>query len=371
MYLIKNGTVHIGNGEVIENCDVLTEGKLIRKVGCHLPEEGAEVIDATGCHVFPGFIDPVSSIGAMGIPSRYPDNNERTDPVVPEMNLRYSIDPDEVNAQEFYKSGITTVGLSAASNNLMGGQIAVCKTAPQRMGKRLVKEHAGLKCSVTSSVKSTFGSKDQLPMTRMGAFHLFKETLRAARAEEAEKRTTKQKAIIEVFDELKMPVFCAAQSKGEIDGLLHMMKDEKVQMYIVDAFDFAGSVEELKKQNVGLVIGNVNNCSQIAKYGMDLSKVVDLVENGNLIAFTNTNGGYSEGREVFLWTAIELYRAGVAAEDIVKMMCLHPAQMLGIEDRVGTLEEGKEADLSVFTGHPVTTYAASVAHSMVNGEVLF
>ena len=46
MYLIKNGTVHIGNGEVIENCDVLTEGKLIRKVGCHLPEEGAEVIDA-------------------------------------------------------------------------------------------------------------------------------------------------------------------------------------------------------------------------------------------------------------------------------------------------------------------------------------
>ena len=239
------------------------------------------------------------------------------------------------------------------------------------MGERLVKEHAGLKCSVTSSVKSTFGSKDQLPMTRMGAFHLFKETLRAARAEEAEKRTTKQKAIIEVFDELKMPVFCAAQSKGEIDGLLHMMKDEKVQMYIVDAFDFAGSVEELKKQNVGLVIGNVNNCSQIAKYGMDLSKVVDLVENGNLIAFTNTNGGYSEGREVFLWTAIELYRAGVAAEDIVKMMCLHPAQMLGIEDRVGTLEEGKEADLSVFTGHPVTTYAASVAHSMVNGEVLF
>ena len=75
MYLIKNGTVHIGNGEVIENCDVLTEGKLIRKVGCHLPEEGAEVIDATGCHVFPGFIDPVSSIGAMGIPRRYPDNN--------------------------------------------------------------------------------------------------------------------------------------------------------------------------------------------------------------------------------------------------------------------------------------------------------
>ena len=371
MYLIKNATVHIGNGEVLPHCDILTEGKLIRKIGENLSEPDAYVIDASDCHVFPGFIDPVSSIGAMGIPSRYPDNDERTNPIMPEMNLKYSIDPDEVNAQEFYKSGITTIGLSSTANTLMGGQIAVCKTAPQKMGERMGKEHAGLRCSVMSSVKETFGSSSQVPMTKMGIFHLFGETLRAARAEKEEKRTDKQKAIIEVFDQKKMQVFCSAASKNEIDGLLHLMKDEPAELNIVDGYGFADSLKQMKEQKVGLVLGNVNNCSQIAKYHMDLSKVQELVENGNRIAFTNTNSGYSEGREVFLWTAIELYRAGIAAEEIVKMMTLYPAQMLGIDDKVGTLEVGKEADLSVFTGHPVTTYAAKVAHSMVNGEVVF
>ena len=55
----------------------------------------------------------------------------------------------------------------------------------------------------------------------------------------------------------------------------------------------------------------------------------------------------------------------------MKMMTIYPAQMLGAEDRIGTLEEGKDADISIFTGHPVTTYAAKVVHSIVNGEVIF
>ena len=287
------------------------------------------------------------------------------------MNLKYSIDPDEVNAQEFYKSGVTTVGLAATNSNLMGGQIAVCKTAPQKMKARLVKERAGLKCSVTSAVKKTYGSDNRLPMTKMGIFHLLGETLREARSTEEEKRTERQKVIIDVFDRQSMPVFCAASAKNEIDGILHFMKNEKVQINLVDGFCFADSLKEIKEQKVGLILGNVNEMSQIAKNGMDLTRLMELAENGNRIAFTNSNGGYSEGREIFLWSAIEAYRAGVPAEEVVKMMSLYPAQMLGIEDRVGTLEAGKDADISIFTGHPVTTYAARVKHSIVNGEVIF
>lgn len=371
MYLVKNGTVHVGDGTVLTACDILVEGKTIKKIAPHIQAEDAEIIDASGCEVFPGFIDPVSSIGAMGIPTRYMDNDERTNPITPEMNLKYSIDPDEVNAQEFYKSGITTVGLAATNNNVMGGQTAVFKTAPQKMSARLVKEHAGLKCSVTSSVKESYGENNQLPKTKMGVFYLLQETLRSARAEKAEKRTEKQKVVCSVFDDLSMPVFAAASTKNEIDGLLHLMKEEKVELNLVDGFCFADSLKEIKEQKVGLVLGNVNNMSQIAKNGMDLTKLSELEANGNRIAFTNTNGGYSEGREVFIWSAIEAYRAGVEAETVVKMMTLYPAEMLGIADRVGTLKEGMDADLSVFTGHPVTTYAAKVKHSMINGEVVF
>lgn len=371
MYLIKNGTVHVGDGRVLEDCDILTDGRVIRKIGTGIAEEQAEIIDASGCEVFPGFIDPVSGIGAMGIPARYLDNNEQSDPVTPEMNLKYSIDPDEINAQEFYKSGITTIGAAPTNSNLMGGQIAVCKTAPQKMKERMVKEHAGLKCSVTGSVKEAYGANSRLPMTKMGIFFLLQETLRGARSTEKEKRSEKQKIICEVFDEQSMQVFAAASTKNEIDGLLHMMKDEKVSINLVDGYCFADSLKEIKEQDIGLVLGNVNNMSQIAKNRMNLEKLNELVENGNRVAFTNSSGGYSEGREVFLWSAIEAYRAGVPAEEVVKMMTFHPAEMLGISDRTGTLEEGKDADISIFSGHPVTTYAARVIHSIINGEVIF
>lgn len=371
MYLVKNGTVHVGNGTVLSGFDIFIEDGLIKDMGKELDAQGAEVIDAGGCEVFPGFIDPVSGIGAMGLPSKYPDNGEYSDPVTPEMNLKYSIDPDEVNAQEFYKSGITAIGLAPTNVNVMGGQIAVCKTAPRRMGKRLVKERAGLKCSVTSAVKRVYGEAHRLPMTKMGIFHLFQESLRKARSTPENERTEGQRTIIDVFDRQSMQVFCAASSKNEIDGILHLMRDEKVQLNLVDGFCFADSVRELKEQKTGLILGNVNEMSQIAKNGMDISKLTELVENGNRIAFTNSNGGFSEGREVFLWSAIEAYRAGVPAEEVVKMMSLYPAEMLGVSDRIGTLETGKDADLSIFTAHPVTTYAARVKHSIVNGEVIF
>ena len=100
MYVIKNGTIHTGTGEVLENYDILIEGEKIKKIEKNICEADAEIIDATGKQVFPGFIDPHSSIGAMGIPTRYRDNAETTNVINPDLSVKYAIDPDEVNAQE-------------------------------------------------------------------------------------------------------------------------------------------------------------------------------------------------------------------------------------------------------------------------------
>ena len=70
MYLIKNGVVHVGDGTILKDCDILTKGSTIQKIGQGLDCPEAEVVDASGCEVFPGFIDPHSMIGALGIPSR-------------------------------------------------------------------------------------------------------------------------------------------------------------------------------------------------------------------------------------------------------------------------------------------------------------
>ena len=83
--------------------------------------------------------------------------------------------------------------------------------------------------------------------------------------------------------------------------------------------------EKMKEKKVGIIFGNFSNLSQISKHEIDLSRLKELVENGNRIAFTNTCKGASEGREVFIWSAIEVYRAGIDAEDVVKMMTIRDA----------------------------------------------
>ena len=325
MYVIKNGTIHTGTGEVLENYDILIEGKKIKKIEKNICEADAEIIDATGKQVFPGFIDPHSSIGAMGIPTRYRDNAETTNVINPDLSVKYAIDPDEVNAQEFYKSGITSVGFSPDHSNVIGGQITVCKTAPDHMANRIVKEHAAMKGSVCSTVKDVYGASNQMPKTRMGIFHLLKEAIRKD----------------DLLKKYQMPFVIAAETAGEIQCLMELLKDEDIQLTIVDGFEFGDAIEELKEKKVGIIFGNFSNLSQISKHEIDLSRLKELVENGNRIAFTNTCKGASEGREVFIWSAIEVYRAGIDAEDVVKMMTIQPAEMLGVADQIGSIEVGK------------------------------
>ena len=127
---------------------------------------------------------------------------------------------------------------------------------------------------------------------------------------------------------------------------------------------------ELKEKKVGIIFGNFSNLSQISKHEIDLSRLKELVENGNRIAFTNTCKGASEGREVFIWSAIEVYRAGIDAEDVVKMMTIQPAEMLGVADQIGSIEVGKDADITIYSDHPVKSYAAHVQFCMINGKVV-
>ena len=209
MYVIKNGTIHTGTGEVLENYDILIEGKKIKKIEKNICEADAEIIDATGKQVFPGFIDPHSSIGAMGIPTRYRDNAETTNVINPDLSVKYAIDPDEVNAQEFYKSGITSVGFSPDHSNVIGGQITVCKTAPDHMANRIVKEHAAMKGSVCSTVKDVYGASNQMPKTRMGIFHLLKEAIRKD----------------DLLKKYQMPFVIAAETAGEIQCIMELLKD--------------------------------------------------------------------------------------------------------------------------------------------------
>lgn len=367
--LIKNGNLHIGDTRILPETDIRIAGSKIVEIGAHLPMEGEQIIDAAGKEVFPGFIDPFCAIGCMGIPTRYMDNNEVSDPLMPEMNLKYSVDPDELSNQEFYRSGITTVGMAPTNANICGGQVAVVKTPPMKFADRILKENAVLKCSVTSAIKEQFGEKSTLPMTKMGIFYLL-EKLFTDTKNHQDPDNEKQQVIRKVLDQ-KLPVCIAAEKQSEIQSALHFATEEGIQVTILDGYEFDRCLPEFLENKANLVLGNLSNLSQKTKHHMDLSKLQSLIDRGNHIAFSTTCGGYSEGREVILWNAIDVYNEGIDPEEVIRMLTDHPAHILGVEDRIGTLESGKDADILIYTGHPVTTYQAKVETCLVNGEVIY
>ena len=368
--IIRNGNIHTGDGEILLKTDLkISNGKII-EIGENIESAEEKEIDASGMELFPGFIDPVSCIGALGLPTRYMDNREATAPIHPEMNVKYSVDPDELSAQEFYKSGITTVGLSPDNANIIGGQTAVFKTPDMPFYERMVKEHAMLKCCVTSSVKSAYGEKNLLPMTKMGIFYLLDKLFCQLENKTEDKYDEKEKIMKKVLDG-ELPVCVSAEKQSEIQAVLHYLGGKNIPVTFIDCYDFHKCMKELMESRANIILGNIANLSKVAKHNMDMTKLKELIENGNLVAFTTSSGGWSEGREVLLWNAIAAYRAGVDAEDVVKMLTSNPAKILGVDDRIGCLKTGMDADISIYTGHPVTSYQARVAVSIVNGKVVY
>ena len=131
----------------------------------------------------------------------------------------------------------------------------MCKTAPDHMANRIVKEHAAMKGSVCSTVKDVYGASNQMPKTRMGIFHLLKEAIRKD----------------DLLKKYQMPFVIAAETAGEIQCLMELLKDENIQLTIVDGFEFGDAIEELKEKKVGIIFGNFSNLSQISKHEIDLS----------------------------------------------------------------------------------------------------
>lgn len=364
MILIKNGKVHIGNGQILENHDVLIENNLIKKVAQNIEVGGVKLIDATGNEVFPGFIDPISYVGCGS------DASETTDTITPNMNVRYAFNPVEMAIEKLYKSGVTAVGSTTGSSNIISGQIAVFRTYGTNPKKMLVREGVALRGSVSESVKSTYGERNVCPKTRMGIFNILDSTLREAKEAKIEECDEK-KLILKKALNKEIKVFITANTKMEIDALIHVLDQYDIDLVIVNAYEAHKSINEIKKSNTSIIIGDQIEMSVGLYKGTDLKQIADLQKEGKLVSFTAATETYNTGKEEYLWNAIEIYKSGVASEDVIKMMTLDAAKLLNVDDILGSIEEGKEADIVIYTNDPVKYYNARAKYTIIGGEIVY
>lgn len=365
MILIKNAVLHDGLGGVFPKHDVLVEGGKILRTGPGLEASAAKIMDAGGAHLMPGFIDPTNATGAQDITYSVRDTDEISDPLTPEADAKYAFNANEMAMEKLYTTGITAVGCCPGTANVVGGQMAVFKTWGDNSRKMLVRSRAGVKASVTAKVKDTFGSRKVCPMTHMGIFSLLERFI-AGRLESEEARE-----LASQLREKRLPLFVQAESRAEIAAVLHLAQQYGLRVVLCGAYEAHLCLDEIAAAGAAVVLGDQVYLTAALYHGTDLAALAKSLSGKGMLSFSTAAAYGPQGRVHYLWDAARFCQAGVPAEELLSMMTIVPARLLGVEARLGSIEVGKDADFTLFSQHPLERFDAQVLWTMVDGEIVY
>ena len=380
MLLIKNGRIKTMAGADLENGAVLIDdnGKIVA-VGTDLAApEGVEIIDAKGALVTPGCIDAHTHIGLYPQPNPGgSDVNENTCPTTPQLRIIDAINPLDSVFDEAIKNGVTTVCVTPGSANVVGGTAAVLKTLRSPCIERmLIKPEVAMKCAFGENPKNVHGNKGRSPATRMGTAATLRELLFKTRRYLEDKENGKNpafdmklEAMIPVIKR-EMPLKAHAHRADDIMTSIRIAREFDLDMTLDHCTDGAVITPEIKESGypalLGPLLGGKSKMELASKSfdtpvafwraGIDFCIITDA---------TVVPIGYLP-----LCAALSA-RAGLPYAEAWHAITINPARILGIADRVGSLEIGKDADLVIWQGDPMTDVAASVAYTVVNGNVVY
>lgn len=373
MILIRQGTVHDGLGQVLENTDVLVDGGQIVKIGTALDSAGAEVVEAAGKCVMPGWIDPLSGWGTAAGRGQARDNDETSDPITPQLEAYYAFDPESVMYQQLWGYGITAVGVAPSNNNVLGGTLSVFKTWGTRAETMCVRENCAMKGSADDQVKAVYGARNAAPMTKMGIFSALRDMLRLCASEkEDDQKNPKVKAMKPVL-EGSMPLIMSCNTRAEMDGVLKVMSSTKAHVVLSNVYQLD---ESLKTRDCDLILGDLTDGFNRFNGSVNFKALFELMKSGRKVALSAFGDAVSPGREILMWNAQRILaearrtHADITSEDVLKMLTSIPAEMLQAAGRIGSLQEGRDADIIVWSQNPLETFQARPETVMISGTII-
>lgn len=358
--VIKKGTLLINNG-------------VIEAVGDNvkLPKD-AEVWNLRDQVLIPGMIDAHTHLGLRqdGVSADQSDEDEVGDPVVPHIRALDAINPEDIAFQDALAGGVTTVGVMPGSYNVVCGQPAAVKVSGRTVEEMLVRAPVGMKISFGDRPKHVYGGLKKSPMTRMGIAAILRESLIRAQNYAANgksgPRDLRQEALLPVVKK-QIPLRAHAHRADDIITAIRIAKEFKLGLVIEHGTDGYKVAPELARAEVPVVHGpwlKVRGNFEQSGRNPDAPRI--LIENKVLTAFSTDHPVIPiQNLRMQAMTAVE---QGVSPEDALKAVTICPAQIMGIQQRVGSLEKGKDADVVVLSGLPFEA-GTRVNATLVNGKL--
>ncbi|WP_299184422.1 amidohydrolase family protein [uncultured Aquimarina sp.] len=372
--LFKNATVWTNEVDgILTETDVLIKNGKIAGIGKNLNAGNAKIVDATGKHLTSGIIDEHSHIAAAAI-------NEAGHNSTAEVTIEDVVSPDDINMYRNLAGGVTSIQILHGSANPIGGRSAILKLKWGESAENLIYKNAPkfIKFALGENVKqSNWGDAERIrfPQTRMGVEQLYVDYFTRAKRYEKLKNSGKSyrkdiemETLVEILNGKRF-ISCHSYVQSEINMLMKVAEKFNFRIntftHILEGYKVA---DKMAKHGVA---GSTFSDWWAYKYEVNDAipyNATIMYNQGVLVAINSDDGEMS--RRLNQEAAKSVKYGGVSEEEAWKFVTLNPAKMLHIDDRVGSIKIGKDADVVLWTDHPLSIYAKA-EKTLIDGATYF
>jgi imidazolonepropionase-like amidohydrolase len=377
--LIAGATVLDGAGARLDNADVLMRDGKIVAIGPKLDRSGVSVIEARGRWVTPGIIDVHSHDGTYSLPltsidEKASDVSELSDPNVADTWIEHAVNVQDPSFARALAGGVTTLQILPGSSPLFGGRSVVLKTiaATTVQAMKFPGAPSGLKMACGENPKLEFGSKGRSPTSRQGELAAMRGAfLKAQQYRRAWKKYEDGDEDDEPDRDLKLDTLVGVLN-GDLRVHIHCYRSDEMATMISLAHEFGFRIAAFhhaaEAYKIPGLLRENGICAAVWAdwWGFKMEAIDAIRENA---AFVDAGGGcammHSDSPHIGQWLTIEAAkaaagrRAGLSLppEQIIRWITSNPARALGLEDRIGTLAPGRNADVVIWSGDPFSIYS--------------
>ncbi len=375
MLLITNGLLHTMESDKPLRADMLVnEGKIIKIKKKIVPTEGTEIFDAENLNVYPGFIDAHSHIGIAEdkISSQNDTSNENTNPITPFIRGLDSINPMDNAFHNAIAAGITGVMAGPGSANAVGGQFAFIKTHGRCIDDMVVLAPAAIKIAFGENPMNCYGLNGNMPSSRMGIASLIREELFRARQYFSQDQSGNEDFTLECYKELfekKIPLKAHVHRTDDIFTAIRIAKEFDLDLTLDHCTEGHLIAQEIAKSGFPAIVGP--SLASRSKDEVSLSdfKTAGILHDAGVKVAITTDHPVSRIQYLPLCAGIAA-KEGLGETAALRAITVDAARICRVDNRLGSLKEGKDADIVIFEGNPLEINS-HVKATIINGEFVW
>ena len=389
-----NATIWTAAGNPIEGGSLVVEDGVIVAVGTDVDLDGAEIVDCSGRYLIPGFIDAHVHTGIAGEGAKDDwDVNETTEAITPYVRTLDAIYPEDIGFDDARRGGVTTLGIMHGSANPIGGQLTVVKSRGSVADDMVLRFPGGVKMALGENPKRVGEKLTRAPGTRMGSAYLARKAFLEAieyrkdwehyearktvenrkpedkqRPIRAPKRDLGKEVLLQVLDG-EIPIRNHAHRMDDIRTAIRLSEEFGYRLVLDHATEAWRIADEIAERGIPCAVGPLYSSRYKREINRRTPATPGILNEAGIPVAIITDSPVNEVHTLRDLVILAI-REGLPEDEALPMVTINPARILEVDDRVGSLEPGKDADFLVFESDPWDG-RSKVAATYIDGERVF